>query len=269
MRLRGKHLSLKRSSALDGEHPKYITLLETLNIFAVRANYMSQFREYLEKEGFETDGYATLPLAIKPNEDFLDKGLVVPRVPEDRDFVDEANILLKPDPSVRVWVDMSLKVQMLESSAQGVTAAIVRAGREQPIPTESLELVDWEQAYLDLLEYKEQKGMVNLAIRPDTPRQILTTTEPVRLYSLVADESLVRPNSFADLALLQEALHSILRKYADKFYRTQQERWDCEHMVYKVLDDDDPNFQDYTVKVSRSEAKLIAVVKKLLCLIHI
>ena len=264
VRLRGKHLSLKRSSALDGEHPKYIGLLETLNIFAVRANYMSQFREYLEKEGVDTEGNVALPLAIKPNEDFLGKGLVVPRVPENRSFVDEADILLKPDPTVRVRVDMSLKVQMLESSAQGVTAPAVRTGREQPIPIESLELVDWDQAYLDLLEYKERKGMVNLAIQPDTPKQILTTTEPVQLYSLVADESLVRPKSFADLALLQEAVQSILRKYADKFYWTQQERWDSEHMVYKVLDDNDPNFQNYTVRVARSEVELIAAIQKLI-----
>jgi len=41
VRLRGKHLSLKRSTALDGEHPKYMGRLATLNIFAVRANYMS------------------------------------------------------------------------------------------------------------------------------------------------------------------------------------------------------------------------------------
>ena len=52
VRLRGKNFSLKRSAVLspsadqaDGLHPGHIGLLETLNIFAVRANYMSQFRE--------------------------------------------------------------------------------------------------------------------------------------------------------------------------------------------------------------------------------
>jgi hypothetical protein len=264
VRLRGKGFSLKRSSALDGDHPEHIGLLETLNIFAVRANYMSRFREYLEKEGVETEGDVTLSLAIKPNEDFLNKGLVVPRVPENRSFADEADILLKPDPSVRVLVDMSLKVQMFESGVQGVVTATVRAGREQFIPTESLELVDWEQAYLDLLEYKKQKGMVNLAIRPDTPKQIFMFTEPVRLYRLVADESLIRPKSFADRARLQEAVHSILRKYAETFYRTQQERWDSEHMVYKVLNDKDPNFQNYTLRVARGEVELITAVQQLI-----
>jgi len=38
VRLRGKDFTLKRSSTLDGSHPEHVGLLETLNIFAVRAN---------------------------------------------------------------------------------------------------------------------------------------------------------------------------------------------------------------------------------------
>ena len=71
-------------------------------------------------------------------------------------------------------------------------------------------------------------GITNLAIRPDAPRRILTTTDPTRLYTLVADKSVVRPESFANTTLLQEAVRSILRKYTDKFYQTQQGRWDSE-----------------------------------------
>ena len=264
VRLRGKDFTLKRSSALDGKHPEHAGLLETLNIFAVRANYMSQFREYLEKEGVETESDIELSLAIRPNEDFLGKGLVVPRVPEERSFAGEVDILLEPDPSVRVLVDMSLKVQALESGADGVTAVALHAGRNVPVPAASLELVDWEKVYLELLEYKERKGLVNLAIPPETPRRILATTEPGRLYSLVADESVVAPRSFAETAFLHEATLSILRTYTDKFYRVRQERWESEHMVYKELKDDDTNFRDYIVKIARGEAELIAAVQRLI-----
>ncbi|MCL5422001.1 MAG: restriction endonuclease subunit R, partial [Nitrospirae bacterium] len=264
VRLRGKDFTLKRSSALDGSHPKHVSLLETLNIFAVRANYMAQFREYLEKEGVETEGDVELPLAIRPNQDFLGNGLLVPRVPEGLSFVEETDILLELRPSVRVRVDMSLKVQALESCAGGFTATAVHSGREQSIPTENLELVDWEDAYLDLLEYKERKGLANMAIRPDTLKQIVMAAEPTRLYSLVADDSIVNPKSFSDASLLQEAVRSILRKYVDKFYRAEQERWDSENMIYKVLDNEDSNLQDYTIKIARGEAELISVVQKLI-----
>jgi hypothetical protein len=125
VRLRGKDFTLKRSSALDGRHPEHLPLLETLIIFAVRANYMSQFREYLQKEGVETEGDVELPLPIRTNDDFLGRGLVVPRIPDDRSFADEADVLLDVDPGIRVRVDMSLKVQTFESSADGFTATAV------------------------------------------------------------------------------------------------------------------------------------------------
>lgn len=275
VRLRGKDFTLKRSTALVGSHPEHVGLLETLNIFAVRANYMAQFREYLEKEGVETEGAMELPLFIRPNKEFLGKGLIVPRVPEDRNFAAEAAILLEPDPAVRVRVDMSLKVQALESGAEGVTALDAREGRERHIPVESLDLVNWEQAYLDLLEYKERKGLANLVIRPDAPRKILANTEPERLYSLVADASVVKPESFAGTALLQEAAGNILRKYADTLYRVKRERWDSKHMVYKTLDENDPNLSfkrtlvgerepRYMVTIQRSETALISEVEKLI-----
>lgn len=276
VRLRGKDFTLKRSSALDGRHPERVGLLETLNIFAVRANYMAQFREYLEKEGVEIEGTVELPLFIRPNKAFLGKGLVVPRVPEDRNFAAETALLLEPDPAVRVRVDMSLKVQTLESGSEGFTAVEAQAGREQPIPVESLALVNWERVYLDLLEYKELKGLANLVVRPDAPRRILATTEPERLYSLVADESVVRPESFDGTALLQEAAVTILRKYAEHFYRVRRERWDSNHMVYQTLDQSDPNLSfnralvgerelgRYVVAIQRSEGELISAVENLI-----
>ena len=81
VRLRGRDMSLKRSSALtDGTHPDHIRLLETLNIFALRANYMAQFRDYLESEGISTQAPEEIRLSIQPNLDFLNKGLVIPRL---------------------------------------------------------------------------------------------------------------------------------------------------------------------------------------------
>jgi len=118
--------------------------------------------------------------------------------------------------------------------------------------------------------------LTNLAIRPDAPRRILATTEPASLYRLVADESVVRPESFAGTAMLQEAAVNILRKYAENFYRVRREQWDSKHMVYKTLDESDPNLSfnqasvkeresgGYVVKVQRSEKELVSAVEKLI-----
>jgi len=276
VRLRGKDFSLKRSSALVGDHPKHLALLETLNIFAVRANYMAQFREYLEREGVETEEAVQLPLVIRANREFLGKGLVVPRVPADRFFVEKADILLELDPSICVRVDMSLKVQIIESREGEVATTDARRGLEQNIPEESLELVDWERIYLDLLGYKERKGLDNLVIRQETLKKIFSPAKDGRFYSLIADEKVVKPGLFSETAILQEAVLSILQKYVDTFYRLRRERWDSSQMVYKVLDESDPNLSlnrkivkegepsSYVVRIQRSEKELISAVQSLI-----
>ncbi|MGQ9648104.1 MAG: DEAD/DEAH box helicase family protein, partial [Thermodesulfobacteriota bacterium] len=270
VRLKGKKLSLKRSAAVPGTHPAHIKLLETLNIFAVRANYMAQFRDYLEREGVETEPVIELPLFVWANEQFLQKGLVVPRPEEGRDFAAETVLLLSADSGIRLRVDLSVKVQALESTATGLHEALVHSGDGAKIPSETLPLVDWEQAYLDMLEYKARKGWSNLVIRPETPRAILETVP----YTLIADDAAFRPRTVNDRSRLQDAVAAILRKYMDAFFRRRHEQWDGQHLVYRRVDLDDPNLAfnrpsvqekkaAYTVRMPGSRQDLITVIEKL------
>ena len=278
VRLRGRDMTLKRSSALAGRHPDCIKLLETLNIFAVRANYMAQFRDYLEREGVELDGVLELPLFVKPNEGFLNKGLVIPRVDDGRDFVADTAIMLEPDPAVRrVSVDMSAKVHRLDSSEGGPMDAEASAGVEGPIPPESLALVDWESVHLALIAYKEQKGWRNLLVQPDAPRNILAyRSESGALYSLIAEDAVVHPQSLDDLKRLQEAATNLVRKYADALYWHRREQWNSANVVYKTLNEREPNLRfnvsdadgspsgQYLVRVPRSETALIQEIEALI-----
>jgi len=279
VRLRGLNFSLKRSSVIKGEHPVFIRLLETLNIFAVRANYMAQFREYLEREGVETDGYVELSLAIQPNKEFLDEGLYVPQVPAGRNFAGECRFLLEPDTAAEVTLDISLKVESIRSGRDGLETKEVRAAQEQIIPSTRLELLDWEAIYLEILEYKEEKGFHNLIIRLDVLKDILMAEES-RLYRLIVDRPIDEPKSFEEFSLLQETVLSILRKYVEKFYRVRHQRWDSEHMVYQPITPEHPDFlvreestggieesekfQGYTIRIPRSEGGLIEAVRQLI-----
>jgi hypothetical protein len=272
VRLKGKDMCLKRSSALPGQHPEHLHLLETLNIFAVRANYMEQFRDYLKREGVETEEAIQLPLFIQANDQFLKRGLVVPRPQEGRDFVAEKHLMLEADQNISVRVDMTARVQAIESRRENFQETVGRIGNEQPIPSESLRWVDWEQVYLGLLAYKERKGWTNLVIRPDTLKKIFERVN----YTLVADEGVVQPRSFAERAWLQDAVTNILRKYVDAFYRTKREQWEAtEALVYRPLDESDPNLNfnrglvrekpgpAYVVKVRRSEEQLVEAIQQL------
>ena len=271
VRLRGRDMSLKRSSAMPGSHPSNIRLLETLNIFGVRANYMTQFRDYLEREGIPADTLIELPLFIRPNRDFLDKGLVIPRLADGLEFDADAIVPLEPDCDVRVTVDISARVQTIDSAAGDAEAG---SGEQRRIPTESLDMLDWNRIYLSLLEHKQNKGMDSLIVSSDALRRILETDNPNPLYSLTAEAFVVNPHSIEDLERLQEATTSILRKYADALYRRTRRQWETNNMVYKTLDDDDPNLRfnigedagagRYIVSVPTSEDDLIQQLEQLI-----
>lgn len=272
VRLRGKDYLLKRSSALDGNHPKHIKLLETLNIFAVRANYMAQFRDYLEREGVETDEVIDLPLFVWANQQFLERGLVVPRPAEGQEFINETQFLLDFDSDVKVLVDLSTKVQSLESSAPGLWESQLHSGIQGKIPANNLDLVDWEKIYLDVLAYKENRRLTNLVIPKANLRRIIEN--PDFNYALVADESVFNPHTFTDRNALQQAVADILRKYVDRFYRQKRQEWERMHLAYETLDENDPNLAfnrhvnengkpAYIVKVPRSKQEIIEAIRKL------
>ncbi len=264
VRLKGRGHSLKRSAAQDGEHPAHLDLLETLNIFAVRANYMAQFRSYLEREGVDTGGHKELHLAIRADERFFGKGLVVPRMPEGKSFIEQENVVLDKDKAAKVSLDLSTKVRVMESEQGGVKEAEFQAGQYRQIPDEILDLVDWHKVYLELIEYKEHKDWVNYALTPVTAREIMETKQPDRLYGLMADSAMIKPNSYADVIRLHDVVVSILRKYMDRFYRVQRERWESMNLRYEELGKGDPNFQDYRLQISLEEKELIEAVESLL-----
>ena len=273
VRLRGKGMTLKRSSALNGgPHPDSIGLLETLNIFAVRANYMVQFKKYLEDEGIDTREPVELPLFIRPNREFLDRGLVIPRLDDGQDFQSDEVVMLQYDKDVlKVTVTMSASLQALTSHASGVTDTRVSSGSERQIPAESLDLVDWNEVWLALLEHKEARQLGNLVIRQDALRGIVEHREA---YRLIAEESVVNPRSEPDRKRLQEAVVNILRAYVDALCRHRQAKWESSHLVYKTLTEDDPNFRfnfnvgeeagKYIVKVPREHTNLIREIEQLI-----
>ena len=258
VRLRGWKHSLKRSGALPGDHPAHIGLLETLNIFAVRADYMAQFKSYLEREDLHTEGVVELTLPVRPNKEFLRQGLLVPRVPGNVAFADEAETALQPAAGVAAFLDRSQKVQALESRSGEFVDEAAQAGHSRRIPAASLQLVDWNRVHLELLAYREQRGYGNLALTPAGIRAVFEAEDPP-CHELVAEDALAEPKTLSDVAALSEAVLALAKKYTDRYYRTQQERWTSEHMRYQEVQDTDANFHDYVVRVPKASSAITPV----------
>jgi hypothetical protein len=93
---------------------------------------------------------------------------------------------------------------------------------------------------------------------------------------VVGVPEIVSPRSFRQRFLLQEAISQLLREYMDHFYRSRREKWEEQSMVYRRLDESDPNLgfnrgavrekeaPAYIVKIKRSEERLVKSVQRLI-----
>ena len=237
VRLKGRGMSLKRSAHLEGPHPNNVSLLETLNIFAVRADYMKKFREYLEREGLEAHDPVTIEVPVRTNEDFLGRGLVVPALPDGSDFDTDANFALDADGVTHVRIDRATRASSWESGAKAQategTTNPERAAGELP-----LVLVDWQVAYLDLIEHRRVKGMRPMAVpRPDALRSFFEDAN----ITVSADDHVFQPRTWHEREDLQEIVHTVLRRCADKCWQSERRRWEAERMTYREVDESNPN----------------------------
>ena len=254
VRLRGKNMSLRRSAALDGEHPSNLSLLETLNIFAVRANFMAQFRDYLMREGIELDEPIQMEIPIVSDDSFLAHRLFVPNVlPYDEAAKGQCVPLV-----VNINAYITHTTQIVEvigsSTQQGIRGSRSTAALERKIPEGSLKLVDWEKIYLHLIEYKHEKQFHNLIFDIQTLKTIMEPSQ--ELYGLtVMAESEVKPTSLEEVIRLEKLVITLLRKYIAKFYRIIQKQWSGNRVRLKTLEEDDANFTDWSVYIPRDEAQ--------------
>ena len=250
-------MSLRRSSALDGEHPPHISLLETLNIFAVRANFMARFRDYLTREGVLHDEPVQLTIEIRRNEVYLEKHLVVPEVaPYHEGAKGQCEPLKVLNGTIITHTTQSIEI-VGSSSQRSIHTERAAGSLNTYIPEPSLALVDWEKIYLQLIAYKHEKGYHNLIFDTTILREILNPNKPV--YELtVMNESEVVPTSTVELERLEELVLTLLRKYITKYYRIIQKRWNEDRIRIRRLGgepEDEKNFPDWTVHVPRTEAR--------------
>lgn len=267
VRLKGKDMSLKRSAAF--ESPEYLQLLETLNVFAVRANYMQAFRECLNREGVDPD-YKEFRLPVKLNLPEKET-LVIPRPGNKREFTKEKCIVMSIDKDITVHLNLLPKVEIVEGALGSSGSKEKTTNKGDRIPDESLKLVDWQEIYLQVLVHKERKKLSNLVIRPQVLHKIVTQCE----LTVQANPNVLNPKNFAQRNLLQRAITQLLCSYVDRFYQKHKEKWEEKTMEYRVLDENDPNLSfnrsetcpaepAYIVRVPSSQRNIISGIKALM-----
>ncbi|WP_298028645.1 DEAD/DEAH box helicase family protein [uncultured Dysosmobacter sp.] len=247
VRLKGYNGCLKRSRRLDvhANAPRHIELLETLSIFGVRAQYMEDFKSYLECEGAPVnDGIRNfdLPVVSRP---VKDRTLYVIKVRNGASFKKQARrlVLDKPDAGFlqyllrnKTTIDCRSRIQTIDSSFRFELRSVPDV---LTIPDEMLPLLDHRRIFEELEQYKSEKRYFNISILPNKLMEILRTAG---WYGLLIPREHLRIDSLAKLEAATDYAIMALKSYMDKFFKYEKERWEAPLLEYAPLNINDRNF---------------------------
>lgn len=222
VRLKGKNLSLKRSG-----NPE-ISILETLNIYGISADYIGKFLEAIKKEEVEFEEIK-VPVCVLDRE--IWKDFPYPTKDESKKFERERVLHLRVDTTISASMNLvpSMAVYMAQEQREGVQSSQV----ETEIASKSIadlvdiELFDWERIYTELLDFKKERGYLNLSFDLETLKEILAR----RCKVIVPKDFEVK--DLEDLRDLENIAISLLKSYIDKFYKREKGKFEKDIITYK------------------------------------
>ena len=292
VRLKGYDMSLKRSAKLrlpvGVERPKHIELLETLGIFGIHADYMAQFRDFLEEEGLPsneqrlefllpviknlgTQKLKTIRLQKTINGvstefgDAFRKLAPVPTVAKPDPVREPMTQYLQRNPVVLNWYP---KIQAMK--AVGVAGGdTVTDIHEAHLTERHVAFLDLDRLYFELERFKAERGWYNLNL---TRPAIAALLQDTSWYRLQIPPSELTLDSFSRVRLWGDIALALLKKYTERYYTFRKREWEMPYLEYRDLDTNDPNFPGdkkitdesyYRILIDQSQEEIVAKLEEL------
>ena len=292
VRLKGYAQSLKRSGKTQlpdaVERPKYIGVLETLGIFGIHADYMAQFRDFLEEEGLPTnDDRIEFLLPVIKN--LGSQKLKTIRLKKtingvSTEFGDAFRRLgpiptvTKPDPATdsstdylqkhQVVLNWYPKIQAMKSG--GVAGGDIEAAPNQThLTARHVAFLDLDRLTFELEQFKAERSWYNLNLTQPGIEGLLADQS---WYRLVIPAEELAFDSFERVRMWEEVALSLLKKYTERYYTFRKREWELPHLEYRDLEDDDPNFLGvkespdegyYRILIDKSQDEIVAKLEDL------
>jgi hypothetical protein len=291
VRLRGYGQSLKRSARAqlpEGiERPKHISILETLGIFGINADYMAQFRDFLEEEGLpKNDERIEFLLPVINNLGAQKLKLVrlkktingvntefgdafrrlgpIPTVSKPDPAIDPTSVFLQKN---RVNLNWYPKIQAMRSGGLGEEG--VATPSEGQLTVRHLAFLDRDRIMIELEQFKAERGWHNLNLTREHVGELLADYSWYHLF--IPPEELIF-DSFEKVRIWEEIAISLLKSYVARYYAFRKSDWEGPHLEYRPLDEADPNLRwvkdsaeatSYRILVDKSREDIVAKLEEL------
>lgn len=271
VRLKGKEMSLKRS-----DEKTLVQFLEMLNIYGIKADYLSKFLEVIRKEEVE---FETIEIPVKPQHQEKWKTLYTLSKNENREFSEEKILRLvlsecegsKIDDRIYFTIDLLPKVSIYlakERKEEGIKIDEIKAEVEELRFTEdTVDLLDWERIWQEIYDFKIVKGYWNLVLDRNVLKNLLLSDR----YRIMVLPEIFEVESEDDVRRAEDMALLVIKKYLELFYRKYAKRFETENLQYDTVGkqltlfafEKPGNRYSYTVQIDKSEKKLIKEINNL------
>ncbi len=296
VRLKGYNQSLKRSARTDlpddVTKPQHIELLETLSIFGIHADYMAQFRDFLEEEGLsDDDDQIEFFLPVQQNQETPPLNQETPslktiRLKKQINGVNteygSAFRKLAPVPTLSLPTEYLQKNQVSLNwypKIQAMKSEGIQGGDEEASPNMThfqpahIAFLDIENLYFEAERYKAERGWYNFNITREAIQQLLSDQSWYQLYIPAQELEL---GGFTRIYQWQEIATALLKKYIERYYIFAKREWEMPHLEYSDLSTSDPNLlvhenssdRGYIIRIENSQEEIKEKLKELKALIE-
>lgn len=263
VRLKGKSFSLKRSGQRG-----LLQILETLNIYSIKADYLNKFLEAISKEEIE---FETIEIPVIPQHEDKWKTLYTLTKDETRKFEEERVLRLELDSRIYFTIDLLPKLSayiVREREQEGLREEqLIVDKKEIRITEEIIDWLNWRKIWEEISNFKLIRGYWNLIFDMNTLRIILLSDR----YKILATPHTFMIKAYADLMRIEEIAILVIKKYIDLFYRKYARIFETQSLSYSTVDKQLPLFAfekpdgkySYTVQIESKQKKLIEEIRKL------
>jgi len=260
VRLKGKGMSLKRS-----DEKTQVQFLEMLNIYGIKADYLSKFLEAIRKEEVE---FETIEIPVQPQHEEKWKTLYTLSKNENKKFEEEEILRLEIDDRIYFTIDLLPKVSIYlakERKKEGIKVEEIKTEvKEFRFTEELIDLLDWERIWQEVYDFKIVKGYWNLVLDRGVLKNLLLSDR----YKIMTLPEALEVKSEDDVRRVEDMVLLVIKKYLDLFYRKDAKRFETENLGYDTVGKQLPLFVfekpgKYIVQIDKTKKALIKEIRKL------
>jgi hypothetical protein len=228
-------MSLKRSGSLrlpaEVKRPEHIAVLETLSIFGIRANYMDQFRAFLEEEGLPSNDERTeflLPVTKNPGAlklktelgDAFGKLGPIPTLSLPTPYLQQNRVSLN-------WYP---KIHALKS--RGISEDAEANRHEAHLAPQHIAFLDIDKIYFELERFRTERRFFNLNL---TRHAIVDLLADQTWYTLQIPAEELAYDSMDKVRIWEEIAIALLKKYTERYYTCRRREWELRHQTGEAV----------------------------------